>query len=139
VFWALQWWGVGRSRVDAPVAMTAEVPVPAPTPAWRVLSSAQSSVIQTTEAPEQGWQLLGVVASSAGRGSALLAQAGNPARTWLVGQSLDGQWRLVKVAPGQAWLAPVQADASAPPLLALKLPEEKPAAAASRAASGPAS
>ncbi|MFM8588891.1 MAG: type II secretion system protein N [Limnohabitans sp.] len=139
VVWALHWWAGGRDRTDAPLAAPAPASVPIAPPAWRVLSAPSASVKPDTQRPESGWQLLGVVASSAGRGSALLAQTGHPARTWRVGQSLDGRWRLVKVATGRAWLAPVQAVEGEPALLELSLPEDKPEPAAAPIPSAPAS
>jgi len=51
----------------------------------------------------------------------------------MVGQSLDGQWRLQRVAPGRAWLVPAEASENADEAIELQL-TPAPAAAGTSAA-----
>ena len=137
VFWGLQLVPLGPYRPQA-LAETTPVTTPAATAgAWRVLQPVRASL--TNAAPSSvavSWQLLGVAAGTAGRGSALLAQPGQPARTWMVGQSLDGQWRLQRVAPGRAWLVPAEASENADEAIELQLTPAPAAAGDAPAAAG---
>ena len=68
----------------------------------RALGQTQAKAAVTPEASR--FQLLGVISSTSGHGSALIATDGQPPKAWRVGQAvLDGVY-LQKLAPRQAWL-----------------------------------
>lgn len=117
VVWGLRWLEIGQYRPSQIAALERATPGAAEaTGAWRVLSAVAVPATSASPAATGSWKLLGVVASEGGQGSALLAYAGEAPRTWRVGQSLDGQWRLARVAKGRAWLAAASGDASTPAL-----------------------
>lgn len=120
VFWVLQVWQLAQPRPQALADGASVGETAVPPGGWRVLRPVAGSTVAADPQLAAPWQLLGVAAGRDGRGSALLARTGEPPRTWMVGQSLDGQWRLQRVAPGRAWLVPLaQPDAGA---LELALP-----------------
>lgn len=122
VFWGLQLVPMDPYRPQALAETTPVTTAVAASGGWRVLQPVRAPLSPTApSAAAAPWQLLGVAAGSAGRGSALLAQTGQPARTWMVGQSLDGQWRLQRVAPGRAWLVPVDASEATDEAVELQL------------------
>ncbi len=68
----------------------------------RVLGQTQTKAVVLAETSR--FQLLGVIASTSGRGSALIATDGQPPKAWRVGQALEEGVYLQKLAPRQAWL-----------------------------------
>ena len=139
VVWGLRWLEIGPYRPTRIAALESGTPGTSEvTGGWRVLSPAAGPVSAASPAATSSWKLLGVVASEGGQGSALLAYAGEAPRTWRVGQSLDGQWRLARVAKGRAWLAAASGDASTPALeLVLQTSAAQTPYAASNASAAP--
>ena len=137
VVWGLRWLELGQYRPTQLAALDRGTPVVnAPSTGWRVLSTPAAAAVASAPSASGAWKLWGVVASEGGRGSALLAYAGEAPRTWRVGQSLDGQWRLQRVAKGRAWLVAAGGETSSP---ALELVLQTPTSQASLApAAGPA-
>jgi general secretion pathway protein C len=68
----------------------------------RTLGQTSSQPIAVAEASR--FQLLGVISSVSGRGSALIAVDGQAPKAWRVGQALQDGVYLQKLAPRQAWL-----------------------------------
>ena len=98
----LLWW-LHRPSTAAPelapaAGSAAGVPVPQPEAVARALGQAAAPVAATPEL-QQRFVLLGVVATEAGRGSALLAVDGQAAKAFVRGQSVAEGWRLDAVQP----------------------------------------
>ena len=68
----------------------------------RALGQTQASSVVAAEASR--FQLLGVISSTSGGGSALIAVDGQAPKAWRVGQALQDGVYLQKLAPRQAWL-----------------------------------
>jgi general secretion pathway protein C len=68
----------------------------------RALGQVQAQAV--VSADTNRFQLLGVISSSSGRGSALIAIDGQPPKAWRVGQALQEGVYLQKLTPRQAWL-----------------------------------
>ena len=113
VLWAaaaasvLLWW---LHRPPTAVAEAAPAGVSAAaTPSPQALARALGQAPATTAAApalQQRFVLLGVVGTEAGRGSALLAVDGQPAKAFVRGQSVAEGWRLDAVQPRGVRLAP---------------------------------
>jgi general secretion pathway protein C len=59
----------------------------------------------SAKAPSRSqYQLLGVIASASGQGSALIAVDGQPPKAYRVGQPVQDGWTLVSLTPKQARL-----------------------------------
>ena len=106
------WW-LHRPPAAAPEAMPAGGPdaglsVPSPEAVARALGQAQA--VATPEL-QQRFALLGVIATDAGRGSALLAVDGQPAKAFVRGQTVVEGWRLDAVQPRGVRLAPLEGGA----------------------------
>ena len=85
-------------------AVSAGAPVPTPDtgPMARALGHIQAQA--AVSADSNRYQLLGVIASVSGQGSALIAIDGQPPKAWRVGQAVQEGVYLQKLAPRQAWL-----------------------------------
>lgn len=68
----------------------------------RALGQVQAQAVASVDSNR--FQLLGVIASASGRGSALIAIDGQPPKAWRVGQAVQEGVYLQKLAPRQAWL-----------------------------------
>ena len=101
VYWVLQF-PQGASGPAPEVVASAPLPASDTAQMARALGQAQ---VSAAVAPESSrFQLLGVISSASGHGSALLAVDGQSPKAWRVGQAvLDGVY-LQKVGPRQAWL-----------------------------------
>ena len=105
----LLWWlhrpPVAVSEVTPAGLLAAATPSPSPELVARALGQTQASAAATPEL-QQRFVLLGVVGTEAGRGSALLAVDGQPAKAFVRGQSVAEGWRLDAVQPRGVRLAP---------------------------------
>lgn len=54
------------------------------------------------------WRLLGLVADGGGRGAALLATDGQPAKPYRAGAALPDGWRVQRIERDGVWLSPPQ-------------------------------
>lgn len=77
------------------------------------------SLTQVSIAQSSRYQLLGVIAGTSGRGSALISIDGQPAKAYLVGQRLSEEVVLKNLGPKQAQLG---ADVDGKASFALTLP-----------------
>lgn len=107
---ALLWW-LHRPPAAAPAVAPAGVadaglPAPSPEAVARALGQAPVQAAATPEL-QQRFVLLGVIATEAGRGSALLAVDGQPAQAFVRGQTVVEGWRLDAVQPRGVRLAPL--------------------------------
>jgi len=68
----------------------------------RALGQTQTKASVTPEVSR--FHLLGVISSTSGHGSALIAIDGQPPKAWRVGQAVQDGVYLQKLAPRQAWL-----------------------------------
>ena len=97
----LLWWlhrpPVAVSEVTPAGLLAAATPSPSPELVARALGQTQASAAATPEL-QQRFVLLGVVGTEAGRGSALLAVDGQPAKAFVQGQVVADGWRLQSVA-----------------------------------------
>jgi hypothetical protein len=117
-YWVLHLGQVGHMRAEVPVAVQARSAAAGPGDMAVVLGAARAGSAETAAAGAARWRLLGVVSADSGQGSALLAQESGPARAYTVGQSLEGGWTLLRVAPGRAYLqAPGTPPGAAPELV----------------------
>ena len=105
----LLWW-LHRPPAAAPEVAPAGWPAagaaaPSPEALARALGQTQ---VPAAAAPElhQRFVLLGVIGTEAGRGSALLAVDGQPAKAFVRGQSVAEGWRLDAVQPRLVRLTP---------------------------------
>ena len=108
------WW-LHRPPAALPEAVPAGgpdagLPVPSPEALARALGQAQVQAVATPEL-QQRFALLGVIATDAGRGSALLAVDGQPAKAFVRGQTVVEGWRLEAVQPRGVRLAPLEGGA----------------------------
>ena len=112
---ALLWW-LHRPPAKVPEAATtvgapSATPSPSPEALARALGQAQLPALAAPEL-RQRFVLLGVVATEAGRGSALLAVDGQPAQAFVRGQAVAEGWRLESVQPRGVRLAPLGGGAA---------------------------
>lgn len=102
------YWVLHFPRGSAQVLPAVSTPAPVqsidPGQVARALGQPQTPVVVAAEVSR--FQLLGVIAAPSGRGSALIAVDGQPARAWRVGQALQEGVYLQKIAPREAWLGP---------------------------------
>jgi general secretion pathway protein C len=68
----------------------------------RALGQVQAETVAVPDSNR--FQLLGVIASASGRGSALIAIDGQAPKAWRVGQAVQEGVYLQKLSPRQAWL-----------------------------------
>jgi len=105
----LLWWlhrpPIAVSEATPAGLLAAATPSPSPELVARALGQAQAAAAAAPEL-QQRFVLLGVVGTEAGRGSALLAVDGQPAKTFVRGQSVAEGWRLDAVQPRGVRLAP---------------------------------
>lgn len=86
----------------------------------RLLGGAKVQGQTAVVSADSRWRLVGVVASAAGEGAALIAEDDLPARAYRVGSRIGDQWVLKSVAHRRAMLA---VSAQAPVTLTLEVPE----------------
>jgi len=105
-YWARPWWQ--PSPVPLPPAAAAAVQVQAEQVARALgaLAAAPKLAVQGEPVPAAtALQLRGVASDGQGRGVALLAEAGQPARALRVGQALPDGWVLQSISATEAVLA----------------------------------
>jgi general secretion pathway protein C len=102
-YWALHW----PTAAVMPVARTAQAELPqADVNSVTRLLGAPSGAVQEAVAPALNrFNLIGVVARSAGAGSAIIAVDGKPAKSYAVGSTIEAGLVLKAVAPRKAMLA----------------------------------
>jgi general secretion pathway protein C len=100
-YWVLHF-PTPTSAVLPAVSTSAPVATPDTGPMARVLGHVQAQAV--VPADSSRFQLLGVIASASGQGSALIAIDGQPPKAWRVGQAVQEGVYLQKLAPRQAWL-----------------------------------
>jgi general secretion pathway protein C len=102
-FWVLRW-----PQLDPASAATVPVFTPGASPPGQAVARALGHQAEpNTSAPTQTssqHQLLGVIASTSGQGSALIAVDGQPPKAYRVGQSVQEGWTLVSLTARQARL-----------------------------------
>ncbi|PUE12157.1 type II secretion system protein N [Limnohabitans sp. T6-20] len=104
VFWALHMPKTG-------VAMAVSVPAPASQPSAdlsapiaKALGQTASAVTGPSSQTGSDYQLMGVIVSASGQGSALIAVDGQPAKAYRVGQTVQDGWTLASLTARQARL-----------------------------------
>ncbi|MCM2478157.1 general secretion pathway protein C [Serpentinimonas maccroryi] len=105
-YWASPWWQ--PSPVPPPPAAAPAVPVQAEQVARALGAMAAAPNLAAQGEPlsaATALQLLGVASDGQGRGVALLAEAGQPARALRVGQALPDGWMLQSLTATEAVLA----------------------------------
>lgn len=120
VFWGLKLSG-GSSRVNAPAPALRPVPASDPAAIARLLGSSPAAAAAPVAAASLAsrFQLIGVAAgASSGRGAAVIAVDGKPARPYRVGSALDEGLVLQSVQGRRATLGPPNGA----PSLILELP-----------------
>lgn len=123
VFWFLRWPLPDAARsLPLPMASDAAV-VPSASDLKRLLGAPASAVQAVASEAASRFQLTGVVALGAGRGVAVVAMDGKPAKPYRVGSQLDAGWVLQSVNPRSATLGE---QASGPERLTLELPRKQP-------------
>ncbi len=109
-YWGLRAWG-DAELVSVP-APAAESVLVAPEAVARGLGAASAVAVQG-EAPEASRHLLlGVVRDAAGRGAALIASDGQPAKPYRVGTALPDGLVLRELTPREALLGPAEGEAT---------------------------
>lgn len=111
--WGWRLWG--QAQGVAPAA-----PPPSSTPVVQVETMARalgggegraqtaSPAPATVAAAGAAWRVLGLVADGGGRGAALLAADGQPAKPYRAGAALPDGWRVQRIERDGVWLAPPQ-------------------------------
>jgi len=89
------------SASAARVTPSSQTP-PAPGAVERVLGHTQA--VAVVPDAHKRFVLKGVIASASGQGSALIAVDGQPAKAYLIGQTIDGDWQVQNVAARSATL-----------------------------------
>jgi general secretion pathway protein C len=116
VYWGLRL-SAGLPDTLAPPPATAGVTIDAPA-VGRVLGAVPVATPQAVSLASR-FALQGVVAEASGRGAALIAVDGKPARSYRVGSAVEDGLLLQSVAPRQATLA---AAMDSPAALTLEMP-----------------
>jgi general secretion pathway protein C len=118
-YWVLHWPAASMT----PVASTAQAELPqADVNSLTRLLGAPTGTAQETVAPAVNrFNLIGVVARSAGAGSAIIAVDGKPAKSYAVGSTIEAGLVLKAVAPRKAMLA-ASMDAASVQTLELPAP-----------------
>ena len=101
VYWVLHFPATTTAVLPA-VSTSAPAAAPDTVPMARALGHVQAQA--AVSADSKRFELLGVIASASGQGSALIAIDGQPPKAWRVGQALQEGVYLQKLAPRQAWL-----------------------------------
>lgn len=109
-YWGLRAWG-DAELVNVP-APAAESVAADPEAVARGLGAVTAAAVQDEgEALESSRHLLlGVVRDGAGRGAALIASDGKPARPYRIGAELPGGLRLRELTPREALLGPAEGE-----------------------------
>ena len=124
-YWVLLLGSSGRQRHELPLAVQPKAFVGGAGDMAYLLGAPRAAGAAAVSVDARRWQLLGVVSSDSGQGSALLSLEAGPARAYTVGQRMEGGWTLLRVAPGRAYLQAPGTDAGA--ALELVLPSrDKP-------------
>ena len=100
-FWVLHF---PRESTTVLPAVNTAAPVAAIDTAQVARALGQKQAVAEVPADSNRFQLLGVIASGSGQGSALIAIDGQPPKAWRVGQALQEGVYLQKLAPREAWL-----------------------------------
>lgn len=87
-------------------AVSSEAPAVAIDPGQVARALGQQQPVSQAPVESKRYQLVGVIAASSGRGSALIAIDGQPPKAWRVGQAIQEGVYLQKLAPREAWLGP---------------------------------
>ncbi|MEO0002620.1 MAG: hypothetical protein RLZZ22_312 [Pseudomonadota bacterium] len=109
-YWGLRAWG-DAERVSVP-APAAESVAADPEAVARGLGAVSAGMAQGEGEPLEASRhlLLGVVRDAAGRGAALIASDGKPARPYRIGAELPGGLRLRELTPREALLGPAEGE-----------------------------
>jgi general secretion pathway protein C len=116
-YWTLQFVGSGAVTASTPAPQPAAVPNSEPAQMARVFGPGVDKPAEVTAAPiavDPGlrFALVGVVASRASTGVALLSVEGKPARPYRVGSTIDDGYTLKSVTARSATLATTQTGVS---------------------------
>ena len=111
-YWGLRAWGDAELvSVPAPAAESATVdPEAVARGLGAVSAAAPQAEGESIEASRH--VLLGVVRDDAGRGAALIASDGKPAKPYRIGDELPGGLRLRELTPREALLGPAEGEAT---------------------------
>ncbi len=107
-YWGLRAWGDAELvSVPAPAAESATAD---PEAVARGLGAVTAVAAQGEAIEASQHVLLGVVRDAAGRGAALIASDGKPARPYRIGAELPGGLRLRELTPREALLGPAEGE-----------------------------
>jgi general secretion pathway protein C len=120
VFWVLRWPAPDAGATLASPMAADDVPAASASDIHRLLGATQA-VAEVPSAPDAGsrFQLTGVVSLGAGKGVALLAIDGKPARPYRIGSTVEAGWVLQSVQPRSVALG---SEMGGPARLQLELP-----------------
>jgi len=105
-YWARPWWQPSPVPLPSAAAPVVQVQAEQVARALGAQAAAPSLAVQGEPLPAAtALQLLGVASDGHGRGVALLAEAGQPARALRVGQALPDGWVLQSLSATEAVLA----------------------------------
>ncbi|MDO9610401.1 MAG: hypothetical protein Q7J33_00920 [Serpentinimonas sp.] len=105
-YWARPWWQSGPVPLPPAAAPALQVQAEQVARALGAVSVAPNLAMQGEPQPTAtALQLQGVVSDGQGRGVALLAEAGQPARALRVGQAMPDGWVLQSLSATEAVLA----------------------------------
>jgi general secretion pathway protein C len=102
-YWALQW-PKAEPAATVPVPVASSPVSDLQGPMARALGQPASTAASPTPQTQSVYILMGVIASSSGQGSALIATDGQPPKAYRVGQTVQDGWTLVSLTARQARL-----------------------------------